>query len=164
MKIDVKKILSGEISSQEFDYEFPIEFKNTGYIFPTPVSVHGIIRNNGGYMPLEATCKVVVQGACARCLAPMVQLVETKFTRTVAASLEAEDEDDEYLVAVDGKIDVGEPIHDELVMSLPSRILCSEDCKGLCQKCGKNLNEGDCGCPENEPDPRWAALKKLINN
>jgi uncharacterized protein len=44
------------------------------------------------------------------------------------------------------------------------RLLCSEDCKGLCQKCGADLNHGKCNCPEHEPDPRWAALKKLFDN
>ena len=164
VKIDVKKILTGVITKQEFEYEFPIEFNDSGYKFPEPVRVSGEIKNNGGYVPLEATCKVTAVGACARCLAPVSQIIETKFTRTVAASLETEDEDDEYLVAVEGKIDVGEPISDELIMSLPSRLLCSEDCKGLCQKCGKNLNDGKCDCPEKEPDPRWAALKNLIHN
>ena len=167
MKIDVinvKKILTGEITKQDFECEFPIEFENTGYTFPEPVRVCGEIKNMGGYIPLKASCKVTAVGVCARCLAPVSQLVETEFTRTVAASLESEDEDDEYLLAVDGKIDIDEPLKDELIMSLPSRILCSEECKGLCSKCGANLNFGKCDCPENEPDPRWAALKKLLRN
>ena len=164
VKIDVKKILTGEITKQDFQYEFPIEFNDSGYSFPDPVRVCGVIKNNGGYVPLEATCTVTANGVCARCLTPVSQVVETTFTRTVAASLETEDDNDEYLVAAEGKIDVGEPIKDELIMSLPARLLCSDDCKGLCHKCGKNLNLGRCDCPEKEPDPRWAALKNLIRN
>ena len=164
MKINVKRLLNGEITTQRFEYDFPIACEGTGYSFPEKVHVSGEIKNAGGYIPLTATCKLTVEGACARCLKPVSETLEIEFKRTVAAKLEAEDEDDEYLLVTEDCIDVGEPIEDETVLSLPARLLCSEDCKGLCQKCGANLNFGKCSCPENEIDPRWAALKKLINN
>jgi uncharacterized protein len=47
-------------------------------------------------------------------------------------------------------------------MEFPSRFLCSDDCKGLCQRCGKNLNEGACNCGKDEIDPRLAPLKKIL--
>lgn len=164
MKINVKKLLNGEISSQSFEYEFPIEFKETDYKFPEPAHVKGEIRNAGGYIPLKAVSEVTVEGQCARCLAPVKENLSVEFTRTVAASLEEEDESDEYLLVENDRIEIGEPIEEELILSLPLRLLCQEDCKGLCHKCGKNLNEGKCECPEHDPDPRWAILKKLAEN
>ena len=55
-------------------------------------------------------------------------------------------------------------IRDALTLELPLRVLCKEDCKGLCPKCGHNLNEGPCGCDLREEDPRWDALKSLLQN
>ena len=164
MKINVKRLLNGEITTQRFEYEFPIKFEDSGYTFPENAHVCGEIRNAGGYIPLTATCKLTVRGACARCLKPVTEELEIEFSRTVAASLEEDDENDEYLLVTEDHIDVGEPIEDETVLSLPARLLCSEDCKGLCPKCGADLNLGKCDCPEHDPDPRWAALKKLFDN
>jgi uncharacterized protein len=164
VKINVKRLLNGEITSQHFEYDFPIGLEESEFSFPEEVHVSGEIKNAGGYIPLTATCSLTVEGVCARCLKPVSEKMEIEFRRTVAASLEAEDEDDEYLLVTEDCIEIGEPISDETVLSLPLRLLCSEDCKGLCQKCGADLNHGKCNCPEHEPDPRWAALKKLFDN
>ncbi|MBP7126927.1 DUF177 domain-containing protein [Myxococcota bacterium] len=61
----------------------------------------------------------------------------------------------------DGVVDLEPLVAEELVLSLPQAPLCSEACRGLCQRCGKNLNEGPCGCPAEEEDPRWAPLKRI---
>ena len=164
MKINVKRLLNGEITTQPFEYDFPLGYDGSDYSFPENAHVKGEIKNAGGYIPLVADCSVRIDGVCARCLKPVSEVLNMEFSRTVAASLIAEDEDDEYLLVTEDCIEIGEPIADELVLSLPSRLLCSEECKGLCQKCGANLNLGKCGCPDREPDPRWAALKKLMEN
>ena len=49
-------------------------------------------------------------------------------------------------------------------MNVPGKFLCSEDCKGLCPQCGADLNEGDCGCDNEVIDPRWEALKKIMDS
>jgi len=59
------------------------------------------------------------------------------------------------------KIDLDEYIRDYAVLAVPMKNLCSEDCKGLCPKCGKNLNEGTCNCSEENIDPRWESIQKL---
>ena len=164
MKLNVKRLLNAEILSQSFEYDFPINGDVAGYSVPGAVHVSGEIKNAGGYIPLTATCKLTVVGECARCLAPVSEELDIEFKRTVAVKLEAEDENDEYLLVTDNCIDIGEPIVEETILSIPSILLCSEDCKGLCQKCGKNLNSGNCGCPEHDFDPRWAKLKNLFGN
>ena len=167
MKINVKKLLNGEISNQSFEYEFILEYDSTvdskeaGYTFLSPVKVKGNIKNAGGFIPLTATCEVEIEGKCARCLESVKETVVSEFSRTVAVSLEAEDEDDEYLLVSEGCIEIQEPIRDEVLLSLPMRLLCSEDCRGLCPKCGCNRNTTQCNCTEHTPDPRWAVLKKL---
>lgn len=73
-----------------------------------------------------------------------------------------EDSIDDYALIEDGFLEIDDELLGQLEMEFPSRFLCSEDCLGLCQRCGKNLNEGDCGCPAHEPDPRLAPLKKIL--
>ena len=81
--------------------------------------------------------------------------------KALASSIEGEDSDTILLVP-DMKLDLDDFLYTEVIVNLPLKHLCSEDCKGLCAKCGKDLNEGDCGCPKKEIDPRLAILQKLL--
>lgn len=69
----------------------------------------------------------------------------------------------ENRVGEDGMIDLGPIVRELSLLSLPTKVLCREDCLGLCQECGANLNLGDCGCPPEEIDPRMAALRQLLD-
>ena len=73
-----------------------------------------------------------------------------------------EDKLDDYAIVEDGFLDMDEMLLLQLEMEFPARFLCKDDCLGLCQRCGKNLNEGDCGCPKKEIDPRLQALADLL--
>ena len=62
----------------------------------------------------------------------------------------------------DGKgIDVDEVVKEQILLAVPTRMLCREDCKGICPECGTDLNKGECACKKDDIDPRWAALKNL---
>jgi uncharacterized protein len=67
-------------------------------------------------------------------------------------------------VGEDGMIDLAPLVRELSLLALPIKVLCRPDCQGLCQECGANLNLGDCGCAENEIDPRLAALGSLLKN
>ncbi len=69
----------------------------------------------------------------------------------------------ENRVGEDGMIDLAPLVRELSLLSMPTKVLCREDCLGLCQECGANLNEGDCGCATDEIDPRLAALQQLMN-
>jgi pyruvate-formate lyase len=71
-------------------------------------------------------------------------------------------ENDDYIMIEDKKLDLLPTVEEEIMLEMPSRTLCKEDCLGLCHKCGKNLNEGDCDCGKKEVDPRLAILKTLL--
>jgi uncharacterized protein len=62
------------------------------------------------------------------------------------------------------ELDVDEPLSEELLLGFPTRLLCSEDCLGLCPRCGKPKREGDCGCGGREIDPRLAILKTFFDD
>ena len=80
----------------------------------------------------------------------------------LVTSLNRED-NDELILVESQEIDLDELVMSDLLLTLPMKHLCREDCKGLCAQCGKNLNEGDCGCKKKPVDPRLEALRKLLD-
>jgi uncharacterized protein len=79
---------------------------------------------------------------------------------------EDEDNDDPAAVILPPRaadIDLGDAIREALILAMPEYPLCREDCRGLCPRCGADLNQGPCACPP-VPDPRWGALEALRND
>ncbi|MGB0387638.1 MAG: YceD family protein [Ardenticatenaceae bacterium] len=115
--------------------------------------------------------KTMLEFSCDRCLEPLDQTIsielEEEFRPAVdlltGASL-PQSEDDEEATQIDAKniIDLSEVIRQALLLGFPSRRLCRSDCKGLCVECGQNLNQGECNCATESLDPRWSALRSLL--
>jgi len=80
----------------------------------------------------------------------------------IAESLENMD-NDEYLIPENGLMNLGELVRENIILNLPISHICDEDCKGLCNKCGADLNLGDCGCVRVEKDPRWSILEHFFD-
>jgi uncharacterized protein len=108
-----------------------------------------------------------VEIECARCLEPVARPLAVEFddafveaaNEPAADEVEADDLDES--IAIDGRIDLNEVVREQIILALPEQAFCREDCKGLCVKCGGNLNLINCSCTDDEIDPRWAALKNL---
>jgi uncharacterized protein len=96
---------------------------------------------------------------CARCLREFGTPIEVVLCELFATPGHLQDED-VYRVAGE-EIDLEPMLRDELTLALPLNPLCASDCKGLCARCGSDLNEGACDCTEETIDPRWAALDAL---
>ena len=163
MVLDVSPLLRGEVNQIEIDYMLTPE-QTAGVTFDSDAHVTGRLTDNAGYMRLVLSAELSYHGECARCLAPVSGVFSLDFERTVAQenSLTDEQKDtlfDEYVEVVDGKLDVDEPLREELLLCFPKKLLCDEDCLGLCPVCGKRKQEGDCGCVTREIDPRLAVLK-----
>lgn len=103
---------------------------------------------------------------CDRCLKEIPVKIVLDFSRTVAAPDVDDSEilDDSDLGVMNGyQIDIEVLVYNELLMNQPEKVLCKPDCKGICKKCGKDLNEGECGCDTFVPDPRMAVLQDIFN-
>ncbi len=173
MKLDIRSLLAGD-RLMKIDYEIPLDTTVSGdpaglidgVGFPSPMKVTGDITNTAGYMRMRLSLSAEYETACARCLKPVRGEFKLDLEKTVAPKSELGDLDeyrlDDYAIVEDGFIDLDENLREQLAAEFPMRVLCSEDCKGLCPKCGKNLNDGPCGCPEKERDPRLAPLEKLL--
>ncbi len=160
MDINIKPLLSSEVRKINFSYDIPISHSEGGYKFSDKIFVKGEVKDMGGYMVLEAKAKVDYETECARCLKPITGQCEIDFVREVALKLESKDEEGEYILVNENScLSIDEAIKEEIILSLPLRSLCKEDCKGLCPKCGCNKNETECSCVLKEPDPRWNILK-----
>ena len=165
MNIDLKPMLRGEITRMPIDFSIEPE---APYVvsFDGDVRVEGEITNQGGYMRLIATAEIPYSGTCARCLSDVNGVFTMPFERTVVTEgtlTEEQEEDnvDEYVILENGMLDIDDSVREALILSFPMRLLCDEDCPGLCPKCGKSLRDGTCGCSTKEIDPRWAVLASL---
>jgi uncharacterized protein len=134
------------------------------------VKVSGSARRKREEVRLRGQIKADVEILCDRCLAatrmPLEVEFDTGFIPQEAEAVKAENVEllveDLGIAAYEGDaVDVDELVREQILLALPSRHLCREECKGLCQKCGANLNAGQCTCEQGEVDPRWSALAGL---
>ena len=171
MVVDIKSLLNGKLSRLDFNFEitpsdsFPI-LPPDDVSFTSPIMVKGTITDNAGYMALSATAEVDYSTHCARCLEDISGKFVLNFNRIVAISGTLQNEsNDDFVVVKNGELDIDRDLVEDLLLEFPSRLLCKEECSGLCPKCAKNLNFGPCDCPKKkEIDPRLAILQKLLEN
>ncbi len=172
MILDLRPLLRGETDHIDIDYYLtpdPID----DICFDSDAHVFGKITDNAGYMRLALTAELSYKGKCARCLDDVCGQFKIDFERTVCdegtlseektKADEADVYSDGYAVIKDGMLDIDEELREELVLSFPQRLLCDEDCLGLCPMCGRPKREGDCGCRKKEIDPRLAVLATLLH-
>ena len=134
-----------------------------------PAAVTGKVRVAANEVFVNGHVDTRVQVECDRCLQPVELPVNTDFAldyisgAAYESSPAAELTEAEMSLSVfDGEaIDIDEIVKEQVLLAVPSRMLCREDCKGICPECGIDRNTGECSCVTNETDPRWAALKNL---
>ena len=133
--------------------------------FPTPMTVEGEIINTAGYMRMTLTLSLQYVAPCSRCLCEVSDSFSLSLEKTVVTADVAQDMDedslDDCVTIEDGFLSIDEQLIDLLFMEFPSKILCSEDCKGLCAGCGANLNTDKCSCVP-DVDPRLAPLQAIL--
>lgn len=170
MLINLTDVLTSEGKTEEQQVSIEMtSFSNGLEQFPiiekTPVNL--LLSNNGkGKARIEGKAKLVLKMNCDRCLKEVDEVINLDFFREVFAPDEiAESTDDECDQSfMEGyQLNVEDLINDEILLSLPMKVLCKEDCKGICRQCGKDLNEGECGCDTFVPDPRMAVIKDIFN-
>ncbi|NLU11388.1 MAG: DUF177 domain-containing protein [Tepidanaerobacter acetatoxydans] len=152
-------------STAEFDFTqqtMNLDLKREGISNVGPVRVKGKIENLGDRVfQADGQIEVTATGLCSRCL------TQTKVRFAMDFSLKFSDilAQSEELIKFDGEeIELYPQVVNEIILNCPSQILCKTDCKGLCPKCGANLNTSICKCETENLDPRFAVLKKLLKS
>lgn len=164
MILDLKPIFLNEGAIRKLDTEFDFSAVDVFGVHPLlkPVKVSGEVKNRAGVVTLSARCSALYEAPCDRCGVMAEEPLTVDIFRTLVSRLE-NDENEEFLLLPDMRLDLRELCYTEVVLRLPTKHLCREDCKGLCVKCGADLNLGDCGCPKNDIDPRLEALGTLLD-
>lgn len=139
-------------------------------VLPATLRVHLRALKVREMVEVEGTVETEARLACSRCLKEFTEPLSARFALTFTENLpEVGDEEEEEvelsaeemgLTLFHGdEIDMRDAIAEQVIMAVPLRPLCSEGCKGLCQSCGADLNEGDCGCRPSSFNAKFDALK-----
>ena len=152
---------------QSVPFSVNVDLRDLQYGLSYPVTedviAEGSVRNTAGVLVMTGSVKTRIHGTCDRCAGDFTQNVEFPIDVVLVKELANEENEDEWVFPLVGDAaDLEEIVRTVFVLNMDSQLLCKPDCKGLCCRCGKNLNDGPCEC-EKEPDPRFAALKQLLN-
>ena len=117
-----------------------------------------------GKVRIQGNAEITFQAACDRCLTEVPVKLSLAFDRLVTSPDAEEDEDVDDKSFMEGyHLNIETFVYNEVIGNWPAKILCKEDCKGICPKCGQNLNMRDCGCDTFVPDPRMAVIQDIFN-
>ena len=164
MLLGLSKIIDCPGASVAFSTSVDLSDLCFGVSYPVsePVKAEGMVRNTAGVLVMTGEITTCIHGTCDRCATAFDREIELPINVVLVTEMANEENEDEWVFPLEGdSADLDDIVRTVFVLNLDSKLLCSEDCKGLCHRCGKNLNDGPCNC-QKELDPRFAALKQLL--
>ena len=164
MRLDLRSIIN--VPDAKKSFQFQVDLSDLDFYgrcpITQPVLAEGSVTNHAGALVLEGTARSVLDLACDRCGKEFSREKVVPLDSLVAQELE-DDENDEIILLEGGELDMDEVVTTAFVLAMDTKNLCSDDCKGLCAKCGADLNVGSCRC-KPDVDPRLAALAQLLDS
>ncbi len=160
-------------ATRTYEFHEPTVLLDDGLVARDVTGSVRLLRINSGILAQASAAGSVVL-ECSRCLEPMPAHLEASFEeeyrplidvvtgQAAPGALEGETDEDFTRLTADHLLDLGEPLRQMLLVTVPYSPICRSDCSGLCPECGRNLNEGACGCSHEHADPRWAGLAALL--
>jgi uncharacterized protein len=148
MKLNLSPVIDAEGSILPINTAIMLEGRDLpGAVLPFmhPVVVIGEIRNTAGATEIQLHAQTTLALSCDRCGKQFDRIYEVRIKQDVARSLNDPTRDD-ILVLESGWLDISDLVYEHIVLSFPMKLLCSDDCKGLCQGCGADLNLAPCRC------------------
>ena len=164
MLLGLSKIIDCPGASVPFETSVDLSDLRYGTCFPVsePVVASGIVRNTAGVLMMTGSITTCIHGICDRCASEFDRDIDFPIDVVLVTELANEENEDEWVFPLEGdSADLEDIIRTIFVLNLDSKLLCKDDCAGLCCRCGTNLNNGPCNC-QKELDPRFAALKQLL--
>lgn len=160
--LDLKKLLDGSTSKIEFS-EIIEDCSFIDEAVAGRCVANGEITNHSGLILLKGNIETDIKAVCGRCGRVFDYKEPVELNAKITDKLANEDED-EFILMQDFAIDIEDIVRTALILELPTRYLCKEDCKGLCEKCGSDLNYESCKCEVKERDSRWDVLLDYFGN
>ena len=162
MKIKLEHLKEGE---NELEYcEPPSQFNLPDENFKSPVNLSGIIDKRGKNYYFKISISVTGIFTCDRCLEAFEKQISSSIYIIYSKENYTQeiDKDNFYVISEDtNEVEIGSDVRDEILLNVPIKVLCVDDCKGICAGCGKDLNKEKCVCNGDKTDPRWESLKQL---
>ncbi len=162
MKVDVSDIIRVNGASMQVGFEEEPSEKTLvgGCVIDDKVKFLGTLTNELGSLHLEGRLQLKYSYDCYRCLGLASKDLDIRVSESFISSDDAEQAN--MYPFEEKTLDTDKALRDSIILNLPMKNLCSEECKGLCEKCGANLNEMQCGCVDDMIDPRLEGLKKFF--
>ncbi len=164
MLLGLSKIIDSPGASVAFSTSVDLSDLRYGVSYPVsePVAAQGVVRNTAGVLLMKGHVTTTIHGICDRCAGEFDREIDFPIDVVLVTELTSEENEDEWVFPLEGdSADLDDIVRTVFVLNLDSKLLCKDDCKGLCPRCGKNLNDGPCLC-QKELDPRFAALRQLL--
>ncbi len=165
MLLGLAKIIGCPGAGLPFETELDLHEMTFGGCKPVsePVRAVGQVRNTADVLQLTATLTTTLHGVCDRCAAPFTRSVCYPVEAILVADADSGNYESPWVFELqDDQADLDDILTTAFVLNMDSKLLCREDCKGVCFRCGANLNEAPCTC-KPEADPRFAVLQQLLD-
>ncbi len=156
--LELEPVFVNEGAKQSFEYFLDMSdyYYNGAYPFDKPVKVKGVVSNSTDIVTVSAAADFTLCLNCDRCACGFERSFSIPVEHTLVTRVE--DETNDELIVIDSfHYDIDPLVREDIILSLPTKVLCKDDCLGICTQCGKNLNAGPCEC-KKATDPRWDAL------
>jgi uncharacterized protein len=164
MKIDIVDLINKRKTKQEVHLVFeekPFEDDGETISFIKPIELDAEIYMTEHILTLNGTILAELSLTCSRCLTNFKHIMNIPILETFSTKPESENDE---IIFIDGnEINITDIVKNNIIMSLPIKKLCKDECKGLCQYCGTNLNISTCDCGKDTIDPRLAKLKDMFS-
>ena len=163
MQLDLREIIGVPGGKISFDFEPDLSEAVIGSVsqIESPARAAGNVTNKAGVLTFSANVDATCICVCARCLKEFKQPVHKQISADLTEGGEGENPDGYFLQG--DKVDAGEIVVTEFILNMDETLLCREDCAGLCQSCGADLNNEPCSC-KKEIDPRLEVLSQLLED
>ena len=160
--LDLRDVISVPGAKLPFECVLDGERLAAPYVigFDAPVSARGEVANTAGALWVRAGIDAAMECRCDRCARSYHR---TRHLDVSVPLVQAEDTDEAEAFCLEGEtLDIADLLETVFILNMDTKSLCRDDCKGLCPRCGKDLNEGPCQC-RSEIDPRLAVLEQLLD-
>ena len=164
MLLGLSKIIDCPGASVPFSTSVDLSDLQYGESYPVsePVLADGMVRNTAGVLVMTGNVRTTLHGVCDRCAQEYEEDISFPLDVVLVTELANEENEDEWVFPLEGdSADLEDIVRTVFVLNMDPKLLCKSDCKGMCCRCGKNLNDGPCSC-QKELDPRFAALRQLL--
>ncbi|PHV71108.1 hypothetical protein CS063_07190 [Sporanaerobium hydrogeniformans] len=164
MKIDIHELLNkSEIVFRGEEVISLLEHNLSDQTHDYKVNVEGKVTKQGNRYLVQGTLSSTLKLLCDRCMKEVEYPIHTELYRVFSSDLNEQHQDEDVTPLTESSVDLSDAINEAIALEIPMKVLCKEDCKGICHACGQDLNVTSCTCEKADIDPRLEKLKNIFH-